>query len=178
MARKLNLVHRFDPAAKKHYLNEWNTVLHCHHYSTLFTDLAVCAGAFGGTQKLREAGEEVFGKWLKDYFAKEGVTIANERIAVATEYWRVMGMGLIEIGSTSKASGTATMEYSHLDEGWLKKFGRWETPVNYFTQGFLAGAFSAIYDMPFGSYEVLETQSLVKGDELSRFDVKLRSGGS
>jgi hypothetical protein len=161
MPRKLNVVHRFDPVSKRHYLNQWNAVLHCHHYSTLFTDLAVCTRSFGGIEKLVEAGDKVFGM-----------------LAIAEQYWRVMGMGMIKIFTSDKTSGSATMEYSHLDEGWLKKFGHWNSPVNFFTQGFLAGFFGAAYGLPFGSYEVAETQSLVRGDDISRFDIKLKTGGS
>jgi hypothetical protein len=178
MPRKLNVVHRFDPVSKRHYLNQWNAVLHCHHYSTLFTDLAVCTRSFGGIEKLVEAGDKVFGMLLKDYFAKEGVSTLDDKVAIAEQYWRVMGMGMIKIFTSDKTSGTATMEYSHLDEGWLKKFGHWNSPVNFFTQGFLAGFFGAAYGLPFGSYEVAETQSLVRGDDISRFDIKLKTGGS
>jgi hypothetical protein len=178
LAVSLVINHRFDPASKKHYLNEWNTVLHCHHYASLFTELAMCTAGFGGIEKLVQTGEKVFGAWLKDYYSKQLVQDVNTRREIAEEYWRTMGMGLIRILTSGSSKGTATMEYSHIDEGWIKKFGGYQKPVNFFTCGFLAGAFEAMYDKPFGSYTVEETASLVKGDAVSRFEIELKKGES
>ncbi|MEW6348818.1 MAG: 4-vinyl reductase [Thermodesulfobacteriota bacterium] len=176
MGDALNLVHRFDSAAKKHYLNEWNTVLHCHHYATIFTELAISARGFAGTEKLVASAEMVLGNWLKEYYRKESITVVATRVSVAEEYWRTIGMGLIRIVADSPVRGSATMDYSHIDEGWLKKLGSSNQPVNFLTQGFLAGVFSALFGKPFGSYAVVETHSLVMGAEASRFEITLKVG--
>jgi hypothetical protein len=174
MTIDLQLDHRFDRTSKKHYVNDWNTVLHCHHYSSLFTELAICTSGMDGTKKLVQAGEKVFAAWLSQYYSNRKVSAIRDRIDIAEQYWKSMGMGLIEIVSSTETVGSATMEYSHLDAGWLSKFGAFNSPVNFFTQGFLAGAFSAIYDKPLGSYVVDESKSLVKGDAVSQFDIRLK----
>lgn len=174
MGATLVLVHRFDPHTKRHYLNDANSVLHCHHYSTLYTQLALHAQDLGGIRNLLEAGEQVFGRFLKDYFRKNAVESAEDRKDIAQQYWKAVGMGLVEISSSTEKSGMASMDYSHLDEGWLKKWGSADRPVNLFTQGFLAGAFAAIYDKPFNAYQVEETKSLARGDESSEFAITLK----
>ena len=174
MAPSFQAVHTFDPTKKRHYLNEWNSVLHCHHYATLYTQLAIDAEELGGTANLVMAAEKVFGGVLKDYFSKNGVDSVEDRVDIAQQYWKSVGMGLINISMTGESSGSAQMEYSHLDEGWLKKWGGADRPVNYFTSGFLAGASAAIFDKPLGSYIVEETKSLVKGDDVSEFTISLK----
>lgn len=174
MAASFNVVHKFDPATKRHYLNDWNSVLHCHHYSTLYTQLAIDAEDLGGIANLVKAGEKTFGGVLKDYYDKNGVESVEDRVAVAAQYWKTIGMGLIDMSITDEKSGSAKMDYSHLDEGWLKKWGGVDRPVNFFTQGFLAGACAAIFNKPLGSYAVEETKSLAKGDDVSEFTISLK----
>ncbi len=174
MTVTLNLTHRFDPSVRRHYLNEALSVLHCHHYATLYTQLALDAEDLGGVKNLIEAGADVFGGFLNDYYAKQGITSAADRIDIAQQYWKTVGMGLIDISSSDEKSGKATMEYSHLDEGWLKKWGGIDRPINFFTQGFLVGVFSAVYGKSPDSYEVSETKSLVKGDDISEFTITLK----
>jgi predicted hydrocarbon binding protein len=171
MALSFQVVHKFDPTKKRHYLNDRNSVLHCHHYATLFTQLAIDAEDLGGIANLVKAGEKVFGEVLKTYFNKNGIDSVEDRVEIARQYWKTIGMGLVDISITDENSGVAKMDYSHLDEGWLKKWGGADRPVNFFTQGFLAGVFGAIFDKPMGSYGVEETKSLVKGDDVSEFTI-------
>lgn len=174
MTVNLNLTHRFDPKARRHYLNDALSVLHCHHYATLYTQLALDAEDLGGIKNLVETGADVFGGFLKDYYANQGIASAVERIEIARQYWKSVGMGLIDISTSDEKSGKATMDYSHLDEGWLKKWGGIDRPINFFTQGFLAGVFAAVYDKSPDSYDVAEIKSLVKGDDISEFTITLK----
>ena len=176
MEDTFNLVHRFDRATKKHYINNWNTVLHCHHYASTFTELAISARSFAGIENLIGSAEHVFGTWLKDYYRQKAVNTVAERVWTAEQYWKTIGMGLVKIVASSPDRGMASMDYSHIDAGWLQRMGHWNSPVNFITQGFLAGVFSAVFDKPLGSYSVEETQSLVMGDNESRFDITLKEG--
>lgn len=174
MSNELKTDHKFDPNLNRHYLIGRQSVLHCHHYSTLYTQVAFLAHDMDGVKNLKESGEEVFGDLLKEYFQKNAVGSADERLRIAELYWKAVGMGLIEISSSDESGGAAQMSYSHLDEGWLKKWGAPAEPVNLFTRGFLAGAFSAIYGKPNGTYRVEETKSLAKGDDVTEFRISLR----
>jgi hypothetical protein len=52
--------HKFDPIRNRHYMNGVCTVLHCHHYATLYTQLADDAEEFAGVRLLIEAAEDTF----------------------------------------------------------------------------------------------------------------------
>jgi predicted hydrocarbon binding protein len=136
--------------------------------------LAIDAEELGGIANLVKAGEKIFGDVLKTYYEKNGLDNVEDKVEIAGQYWKTIGMGLIDIKITNESSGVATMEYSHLDEGWLKKWGGADRPVNFFTQGFLAGAFAAIFNKPWDSYGVEESKSLVKGDDVSEFTISLK----
>jgi predicted hydrocarbon binding protein len=68
--------------------------------------------------------------------------------------------------------GTADMSHSHVDEGWIKKWDQHDRPVNFIGQGFLAAAFAAITGTEAGSYAVKETQSIVSGAPVSKFEIE------
>jgi predicted hydrocarbon binding protein len=161
--------HYFDPARKRHYLNGVNSVLHCHHFATLYTQLAMDATDFNGVEHLVAAAEDSFFEVLDSYFRGKGIERVPDRLEVAQQYWQTVGMGLIRFTGVGPMEVAAEMEYSHLDEGWLKKWGGHDKPVNYFTAGFVAAVASLVNNKPVRSFRVSEVQSLVCGDEKSRF---------
>ena len=86
----LELEHRFDTKKDRHYLNEQLSVLHCHHYTTLYTQLALDAGE---TELLAKVSEETFYKVLTDYFKKHNIDTVEKRIDIACQYYSAMGLG-------------------------------------------------------------------------------------
>jgi predicted hydrocarbon binding protein len=166
--------HHFDPGSSRHYMNGSCTVLHCHHYATLYTQLADDAKDFEGEKLLKEAAEDTFYEVLNDYFNKRNMTTLEERISIAEQYWKAVGMGLIRFTGIGKYAATAEMEYSHIDEGWLKKWGSRNKPVNFITAGFVAAAIALANNKPPRSFVVKEIQSLLQGDDKSAFEAILR----
>ena len=150
-------------------MNGFDTVLHCHHYATLYCQLADDAAQFQGRMLLVRAAELAFLDVLSTYFSEQGVSDLNDRVALAEEYWRICGWGTLHFDHVGILSAAAHMDHSHVDEGWLKKWGPRNKPVNYIGQGYLAAVMSAVYGLPAGSYRVMETQSIVSGAEASRF---------
>jgi hypothetical protein len=155
----------------RHSMNSATMVLHCHHYATLYCQLAEDAGMVNGRAMMAKAAEYSFLPILKDYFAQEKIAAVRDRAALAEEYWRMCGMGTLSFEQIGRMSATARMDHSHVDEGWIKKWGKHEKPVNFISQGYLAAALAAIYDQPAGSYSVQETQSIVAGAQASRFAI-------
>jgi hypothetical protein len=166
--------HRFDPNSSRHYMNGLCTVLHCHHYATLYTQLADDAKDFEGEKLLKEAAEDTFYEVLNDYYNKKNMTVLEERISIAEQYWKAVGMGLIRFTSIGKYAATAEMDYSHIDEGWLKKWGSRNESVNFITAGFVAAVTALANNKPSRSFAVNEIKSLVRGDDKSAFEAILR----
>jgi predicted hydrocarbon binding protein len=171
---ELDINHQYDQRQNRHYINDICTVVHCHHYAVLCTQLADDAKDFEGERLMREAAEDTFYYLLKDYFEQKGLETLSQRISIAEQYWQALGMGLIRFKGVGKYAVTAVMEYSHIDDGWLRKWGGREKPVNFITAGYVAATASLFTGRPTKSFEVNEVQSLVRGDEISKFKAVLR----
>jgi hypothetical protein len=161
--------HYFDPVKCRHYLNGKITVLHCHHYMTLFHQLADDAKDFEGEKLLKEASESTFYDVLKEYYESKQITSLSEMIALAEQYWAVVGMGLIRFTTVGMYAVVAEMEYSHVDEGWLKKWKGRDTPVNFITCGFVAAVAALFNNRPPRTFQTKEIKALVCGDDKSVF---------
>ncbi|MDM8514818.1 hypothetical protein QUF76_01370 [Desulfobacterales bacterium HSG16] len=166
---QFNSKHKFDSIRNRHYLNNVCSVIHCHHYATLYTQLAEDASHFEGEKILKETSENIFYRVLHDYFTQEDINNDEERRIVAEDYWRIVGMGLISF-EIKKEVITAEMFYSHIDEGWLKKWGSREKPVNHITAGFVAAVAALVNKKPPQSFQVQEIKGLVCGDNVSAFE--------
>ena len=163
--------HKFDRRTCRHSMNGFDTVLHCHHYASLYCQLADDAEQFKGRELLRRSSELAFLDVLSTYYSEQQVKELNERIALAEEYWRLSGFGTLTFDHVGELSAAAHMKNSHVDEGWIKKWGQRDKPVNFIGQGYVAAAVAAIYDLPAGSYTVNETESIVAGADASRFSL-------
>ncbi|MEW6263988.1 MAG: hypothetical protein AB1641_13010 [Thermodesulfobacteriota bacterium] len=165
------LEHTFDEKNYRHFLNGFEAVMHCHHYITLTTKLAEDMAAYGGTKILAESVEDSVRPLFEAYAQQHGLSTGDERLKMAAEYYSVMGMGLMELKGNIQG-GEVILTRSHLDQGWIKKFGSADRSLNYWTCGYIAAMFAGAFDRPARSYRVKEMSSLVKGDQVSRFIVQ------
>ncbi|MBN2083178.1 hypothetical protein JW859_13350 [bacterium] len=170
---EIELVHKFNSQTCRHTLNGHTSVLHCHHYATLYSRLADDCGMLDGRKLLFECAEDSFLEVLCSYYAEQGIDSIEDRIAIAEQYYAVTGLGKMNIKCAGAESGEVELLHSHVDEGWIKKWGKRDSAVNFITCGYIAAVFSAVFDHPARSYTVAEFASLVKGDERSRFNVVL-----
>jgi predicted hydrocarbon binding protein len=171
---ELKIEHKFDPKRKRHYLNNFLTVLHYHHYATLFTQLALDAkDLVDETQILKETIEDVFFEVLSGYYKKNGITDTKERMDIASQMFSAVGMGKMDIVSGDDNGGEIEMPLAYVDEGWIKKWGKFKEPVNYIGAGYVCGMFAAVFDKPLRTYNVTETQSRVMGADKSHFKVSI-----
>jgi hypothetical protein len=153
----------FDDKTYRHSLNGHESVLHCHHYMGLTTKLAEDFDSVGGTQILKETAEDTIRPMLDTYFQENGVNDTAERLSLGAEYYAVMGMGLMTV-SGDEQSGKAVLTHSHVDEGWVKKWGKADRFINHFTCGFVAAIFAAAFDAPSRSYQTEEKTSIAVGN--------------
>jgi hypothetical protein len=165
----LVLDHRYDERSSRHYLNDSVSVLHCHHYSTLYTQLALDAKE---TVLLAETAKNTFYNVLKRYYDQHRVTGIAERIHLASQYFAAVGLGKMEVVFAGEFSGQVTLLRSHVDEGWLKKWGKFDKPVNYIGAGFIGAMFAAVFDVSTGTFNVTERESIAMGAKQSVFFVE------
>ncbi len=175
MAVECKFEQRFDPQKCLQYVNNETSVLHCHHYATLYTKLAIDSKYMGGPRLLFESMEEAAYLSLSKYFIVEKVDAIDDRREIAEQYFGLTGLGKLSL-KLSNEGGSATMKHSHVDEGWVSKWKKETFPVNFIGQGYIAAAFSAINDRSIGTYQVRETRSIVRGDRVSEFEVTIKLG--
>ncbi len=170
----LILEHRFDPERKRHYLNGELAVLHCHHYATLFAQLAIDAhDVVDGTKILKESGGDVFSRILSAYYQKNGVASPEDRLDIARKMFASSGLGQMNALSFTPQGGEIELPHSHLDDGWIKKYGPASQPVNLLGAGYIAGMFAAAFGGSASKYQVTETQSIACGAKTSKFKVSV-----
>lgn len=165
---ELLLDHRFDNKTKRHYLNDFVTVLHCHHYMALYTQLAVDAGE---TELMENVAEETFFNLLDNYFKKNEVENLEDKIELAEQYFAAIGLGKMDVKNLGDDSGEVSLKHSHLDAGWIKKWGNYDKPINFIGAGFIRAMFSVILDKPIKSFSANEVKSIAKGDDISLFKI-------
>jgi hypothetical protein len=148
-----------DPETFRHYLNGHAVVMHSHHYLALITKLAEDMGDLGGPRLLRDVVEESMWTVLNDYVTRNGLSTPLQRCTAGREYYSVYGLGKMKVGGTV-SGGEVCLVRSHIDEGWIDKWGRHNKPVNHFTCGYIAALFAVAFNKPAGSYTVVETESM------------------
>ncbi len=164
--------HHFDPQSKRHYVNGTLSVLHCHHYSSLYSQLALDANE---TDLLKDSARESFKETLCRYFATYDVPDNLQgKIALCCQYYAILGLGKMKVIFLGDNSGEVELLHSHIDNGWLKKWGIYDKPVNYISGGFIEAMFELVLDLADGSFNAVETKSIVMGDETSQFTVTRR----
>ena len=166
----LELKHTFDEKTYRHFLNGFNIVLHCHHYMGLTTKLSEDFDDIGGTKILAETTEDTIRPILDEYVKTHAIAAGDARLKMAAEFYSVMGMGKMEASGSADA-GKVSLSKSHVDQGWVKKWGNSPKPVNHFTRGYIAAMYAAAFDKPARSYKVTETEAIVTGKPASSFAV-------
>jgi hypothetical protein len=164
----------FDARSCRHKMGDNTVVLHCHHFATLYTQLAMDCSLLDAKKLLVECSEDTWADFLNEYYSTQGISRVEERIALAEQLYAATGMGMMRVLCAGPESGEVTLEHSHVDEGWLKKWGKHDTPVNYIGAGFIAALFAAVFNRPARSYDVIETQAIVCGASCSNFTVVVR----
>ncbi len=165
---QLQLQREFKEGQKRHYLNGILTVIHCHHYSSLMTQLADDARGWNAPELLKDAFAEATYETLDKYFKEHNIQDIQSKVAVAEEYFRIFGLGKLQLNIEKKF---AELVFSHIDEGWQSKWGSSEYPVNFVGQGFIAAAFALITGSALSSVKVQEIQSIVCGAATSQFNI-------
>jgi len=167
----LQMEHTFDKNTYRHMYNGHIMVMHCHHYMCLLTRLAMEHGEVNATDILASSAEDAIRPVLEECVRRAGAAGTQEILSIGRELYHYMGMGLMSLSGTD-GGGEASLVRSHLDQGWIKKYGKATIPVNFFTRGFIAAIFGVAFQKPPRAFKVEETQSIARGDATSTFTVK------
>ncbi len=167
----LRLEYSHDNETHRIFLNGQPVVMHSHHYLALITKLVEDMADIGASGILQDTVEDTMRAVFDDYISKNGLTSAQDKCNVGREYFSVFGLGKMVI-TGDENGGEIRLLRSHVDEGWVKKWGVHSKPINHFTCGYVAAMFAAAFNKPARSYLVTEVASIAAGDSEGKFIVK------
>jgi hypothetical protein len=147
-------------------------ILHCNYYNNylLRTIWKDAGGIIDAEPLLIGASVEQAFAQLSALFAQQGIVSVEERKAFASRLYSWQGLGTLDFAMIGEAGGTVSSTSQHYAEGWRAQFGRSDAPVGFVTQGWLAGAAAAIYDLPQDHFRVGQDEcGAVTGGPASRF---------
>jgi hypothetical protein len=121
------------------------------------------------TELLTNVAEESFYKLIFDCLKLNNIETMNDKAELALELFSELGLGQIEMEYMGKDSGEFLMPYSHVDSGWLKKWGKYDRPVNYIGAGYISAMFSAVRGEKSGTFKTMEFESIAMGAKRSLF---------
>lgn len=171
----LKLENKFDPESCRHFLNGQTVVTQCHHYTALFIQLILDASELTDSVRLMvESSEDSFFNMFEKIFSQDSDLMLNDKIKFAEQFYAVSGLGKMKVLYCGESGGEVILTHSHVDEAWLRKWGNFNRPINFITQGFISAFFGSIYHKNLRSYLVREEESIVCGAQNSRFTVVLK----
>ncbi|MDR3170109.1 MAG: hypothetical protein LBU17_00610 [Treponema sp.] len=161
------LDHQFDRNRCRHTINGIISVLHCHHFATLTTQVANDCSLLDAKKLLADSAEDAFYLVLTGYYKQYSITSINERISIGEQYFSATGLGKLKVRCAGVCSGEVVLEHSHVDEGWIKKWGLADQPVNHIGCGYINALFSAVFDRSKRTFRAVEQQSIAMGADVS-----------
>lgn len=144
-------------------------VLHCSYYNSylLRTVWLDAADLVDSVRLLIGAAAEQSYHALKDLFRSQSLVGIAERKAFAASFYAWQGFGTLDLGPIAADGGVTRSRHQHYAEAWKEHFGLSDRPVGLMTQGWLAGAAAAIYDLPQGAFSThqLECAAVTGGGD-------------
>lgn len=171
---ELMLEKTFNPRTCRHSINGVTSVMHCHHFIALITQLAGDCTLLDAKALLAESAEDAFYTIFLDYFNNNKIDDLYKKFNIIEQFFSATGLGKMKVVFAGKLSGEVILENSHIDEGWIKKWGLNDKPINYIGCGFISAAFSAVFNLPARKFNVIEKESIACGAEKSKFTIICR----
>ncbi|GIV25507.1 MAG: hypothetical protein KatS3mg026_1199 [Bacteroidia bacterium] len=143
-------------------------VVHCHYYNHfLQTSIEDAADLYPVEEVLVWTAQEIAHSLFRTLFAEKGAQDVALRKQIVEETFRTCGYGSVKLASISAEGGEVHTPYEHYAYTYAATFPprpKGKRGVAYFSQGYLAGAIEAIYDLPLGSVGSEQTACLTQGD--------------
>ncbi|MCS7188188.1 MAG: hypothetical protein RMJ66_06665 [Bacteroidia bacterium] len=148
-------------------------VVHCHYYNHfLQTSIEDAEGIYPVEEVLVWTAQEVAHALFRNIFTKKGIHDFNQRKSLVESLYSSCGFGKISLQGITSEGGEISTPYEHYAYTYAATFPsrpKGKRGVAYFSQGYIAGAIEAIYDLPLGSIGSEQTACLTQGDPAVRW---------
>jgi predicted hydrocarbon binding protein len=169
---------KFDPDKNIIEFNGSLISLHCHHYNCgLLKTIEEISDIDGYAIIAEAAAEEFYSNFRRLLSTQLDAPSPDKALQAASELYRFMGFGRLDLSHLTRDGGYAYADSSYYVTAWLAKYSRRDTPVCYFTCGFIAGILGAIFDIDPHTFMVKETQCMMLRQDYCEFVVSRKSDG-
>jgi len=145
-------------------------IFHCHHYITNLQRTILDADYLDSSRFLIGSAADSLHYQLTNLC--EGLNEKESKI-MAQDIYKCFGYGLIDLTQMDQDGVVLQTTKSFFSKTWEMKFGKSQTPVDYYTAGFLAAAYAVIYNKELKDIYAIQTSCMACGDEVNSFEVKL-----
>lgn len=148
-------------------------IFHCHHYVNYLQRSILDAEYIDSRRFLIGAAADAVYHQLRHLCQGRA---KDEAKRMAEEVYQSFGYGLIDLSSMT-ADGVVVNTYkSFYSKTWMMKFGASAKPVDYYTSGYIAAAFSVIFDVPLARVCAEQTACMARGDSLNTHVIRVGEG--
>ncbi|RME91775.1 MAG: hypothetical protein D6767_04505 [Candidatus Hydrogenedentota bacterium] len=146
-------------------------VFHCNHYNLFLQRTIEDTGEYIDAETILVDGAvSCTYSMLNRLFEKNPkYRDPKIRLEIASAIYSQLGFGLLPIHELTEDGGVVHTKITHYSYGWLKKWGKRDKPVDYFTRGYLIAALAQAYFLPPGAFSCKQTKCLSMGDEQNEF---------
>ncbi|MCS7188458.1 MAG: hypothetical protein RMJ66_08765 [Bacteroidia bacterium] len=149
-------------------------VVHCHFYNHFFqTSIEDAARYYPVEEVLVWTAQEIGHSLFRELFQELGASDIGHRKAVVESVFARCGYGRVSLEGVSAEGGKVNTPYEHYAYTYAATFpprAPGQRGVSYFSQGYLAGALEAIYDLSLGSMGSRQTACLSLGDRVVEWE--------
>ncbi len=147
MENNLHITH--DGKSGHHLLKNHSVLLHCNHFNIELQNTILLPEYIPGFDIQFNAAAETAFSLLAGFFPEGSPREAARVLETAGNIYHTMGLGLLDLSTLTADGGTIESTHSHYHLGWQIRFNKSESMAHVFTQGYIAGVLSFIYNKPF-----------------------------
>lgn len=146
-------------------------IFHCHHYLLNLQRTILDAEYIDSRLFLIGSAADAVYYQLKNLCVDLDI---NESKKMAEDIYKTFGYGLINLDSMDEKGIELKSTKSYFSKTWQLKFQeKSDKPVDYYTTGFLAAAYAAIYDKNLKDINAVQTTCMACGDSQNTHVIKL-----
>ena len=146
-------------------------IFHCHHYINYLQRSILDADYIESEPFLIGSAAHAVYNQLSRLCVHHNEMDAK---ALAEQMYKTFGYGLIDLTDMTNQGLEMKTYKSFFSKTWPLKFGKASKPIDYYTRGYLAAAFSVIYNVPLKDIHVKQTQCMACGDDYNQFSITLQ----
>jgi len=136
-------------------------IFHCHHYINYLLRSIMDAEYIDSKPFIIGASADAVHNQLSQLC--DGLSPEDaKRMAEST--YKAFGYGLIDLSEMTEKGITLSTVKSFFSKTWLLKFGQSKQHVDFYTTGFIAAAYSVIYNIPLAEVNASQTSCMACGD--------------